>query len=121
MVLSGMTITPARNLKVAFVGPYIVTGKSILTKQAAVESSYIRVDRRPSQEPSRNLVLQLRDAEGIPLHISQHAQSSEREFKSKLESASASAEAEHGRGMIHMRVLLLSGHCCTACAAARWS
>lgn len=38
MVLSGMTITPARNLKVAFVGPYIVTGKSILTKQAAVES-----------------------------------------------------------------------------------
>lgn len=38
MVLSGMTITPARNLKVAFVGPYMVTGKSILTKQAAVES-----------------------------------------------------------------------------------
>jgi polar amino acid transport system substrate-binding protein len=38
MVLSGMTITPARNLKVAFVGPYIVTGKSILTKQALVES-----------------------------------------------------------------------------------
>jgi polar amino acid transport system substrate-binding protein len=38
MVLSGMTITPARNLKVAFVGPYIVTGKSILTKQTAVES-----------------------------------------------------------------------------------
>jgi polar amino acid transport system substrate-binding protein len=38
MVLSGMTITPARNLKVAFVGPYMVTGKSILTKQAAVET-----------------------------------------------------------------------------------
>jgi polar amino acid transport system substrate-binding protein len=38
MVLSGMTITPARNLKVAFVGPYMATGKSILTKQSAVET-----------------------------------------------------------------------------------
>ena len=38
MILSGMTITPTRNLKVAFVGPYMVTGKSILTKQAAAES-----------------------------------------------------------------------------------
>ncbi len=32
VVMSGMTMTPARNLKVAFVGPYIVSGKSILTK-----------------------------------------------------------------------------------------
>lgn len=32
MVLSGMTITPQRNLKMAFVGPYFVTGKSFLTK-----------------------------------------------------------------------------------------
>jgi len=38
MVLSGMTITPARNLKVAFVGPYITTGKSILTKKENVET-----------------------------------------------------------------------------------
>ena len=38
MVLSAMTITPARNLKVAFVGPYFASGKSILTKQANVES-----------------------------------------------------------------------------------
>jgi len=30
MVLSGMTITAERNKKVAFVGPYIVTGKGIL-------------------------------------------------------------------------------------------
>ncbi len=30
MVLSGMTITPKRNQKVAFVGPYYVTGKGIL-------------------------------------------------------------------------------------------
>jgi polar amino acid transport system substrate-binding protein len=32
MVLSGMTITPQRNLKVAFVGPYVTSGKCILTK-----------------------------------------------------------------------------------------
>jgi polar amino acid transport system substrate-binding protein len=32
MVLSGMTITPKRNLKVAFVGPYFVSGKAFLTK-----------------------------------------------------------------------------------------
>jgi len=38
MVLSGMTITPQRNLKVAFVGPYFPSGKSILAKAANVES-----------------------------------------------------------------------------------
>jgi polar amino acid transport system substrate-binding protein len=38
MVLSGMTIIPARNLRVAFVGPYFASGKSILTKKANVES-----------------------------------------------------------------------------------
>lgn len=32
MILSGMTITPARNLKVAFVGPYFISGKAFLTK-----------------------------------------------------------------------------------------
>ena len=32
MVLSGMTITPKRNLKVAFVGPYFISGKAFLTK-----------------------------------------------------------------------------------------
>jgi polar amino acid transport system substrate-binding protein len=32
MVVSGMTITPERNTQVAFVGPYLLTGKSILTK-----------------------------------------------------------------------------------------
>ena len=29
LILSNMTITPARNLKVAFVGPYFTSGKSI--------------------------------------------------------------------------------------------
>jgi polar amino acid transport system substrate-binding protein len=38
MILSGMTMTPQRNLKVAFVGPYFASGKSILTKAANVES-----------------------------------------------------------------------------------
>jgi len=32
MVISGLTITPQRNLKVAFVGPYLVSGKAVLTK-----------------------------------------------------------------------------------------
>jgi len=32
MVISGMTITPHRNLKVAFAGPYFISGKAFLTK-----------------------------------------------------------------------------------------
>jgi len=36
MVISGMTITPARNLKVAFAGPYHITGKSFLTRKATI-------------------------------------------------------------------------------------
>jgi polar amino acid transport system substrate-binding protein len=32
MIVSGMTITPNRNLKVAFVGPYFLSGKAFLTK-----------------------------------------------------------------------------------------
>lgn len=38
MVLSSMTITPDRNLKVAFAGPYFASGKSLLAKLANVES-----------------------------------------------------------------------------------
>ena len=38
MILSGMTIMPLRNLKVAFAGPYFASGKSILTKAANIES-----------------------------------------------------------------------------------
>jgi polar amino acid transport system substrate-binding protein len=37
-VLSGMTMTPGRNLKVAFVGPYFASGKSILAKMVNVGS-----------------------------------------------------------------------------------
>jgi len=32
LVISGMTITPERNLKAAFIGPYLISGKSLLTK-----------------------------------------------------------------------------------------
>ena len=32
VVMSGMTMTPERNMKALFVGPYMVTGKSILVK-----------------------------------------------------------------------------------------
>jgi polar amino acid transport system substrate-binding protein len=35
-IMSGMTMTPERNLKAAFVGPYIISGKSILTKSATL-------------------------------------------------------------------------------------
>jgi polar amino acid transport system substrate-binding protein len=38
LVMSGMTITPARNLKVAFAGPYFASGKSILLKEANAPS-----------------------------------------------------------------------------------
>jgi len=36
LVMSGMTITPARNLQVPFVGPYYLSGKSILANSATL-------------------------------------------------------------------------------------
>jgi ABC-type amino acid transport substrate-binding protein len=36
LVMSGMTITAERNLKVAFVGPYFLSGKSILTRSSTL-------------------------------------------------------------------------------------
>jgi polar amino acid transport system substrate-binding protein len=38
MVMSGMTIIPERNLKVAFVGPYFISGKAFLTKTKTIAS-----------------------------------------------------------------------------------
>ncbi len=35
-IMSGMTITPERNLNALFAGPYVISGKSILTKSAKV-------------------------------------------------------------------------------------
>ena len=43
VVMSGMTMTPARNLKAAFVGPYIISGKSILTKDKTIAQAKGRV------------------------------------------------------------------------------
>ena len=39
MVISGMTITPERNMRFAFVGPYFISGKSVLTKKAVIQSA----------------------------------------------------------------------------------
>lgn len=36
MVISGMTITPARNLRFAFVGPYLRSGKAFLAKSETI-------------------------------------------------------------------------------------
>ncbi|HET6347747.1 MAG TPA: transporter substrate-binding domain-containing protein [Candidatus Krumholzibacteria bacterium] len=36
VVMSGMTITMERNMKVAFIGPYILSGKSIVTKMESL-------------------------------------------------------------------------------------
>ncbi len=39
MVLSGMTMTPERNLKVAFAGPYFLSGKAALTKSPSLAAA----------------------------------------------------------------------------------
>ena len=39
MVMSDMTITPKRNMEVAFVGPYFISGKSILTKKNTIAAA----------------------------------------------------------------------------------
>jgi polar amino acid transport system substrate-binding protein len=39
LVISGLTITPERNARVAFAGPYLVSGKSVLTKSDKIASA----------------------------------------------------------------------------------
>lgn len=39
MVLSNMTMTPQRNLKVGFVGPYFTSGKAFLTKEKTIANA----------------------------------------------------------------------------------
>lgn len=36
LVISGMTVTPERNMKATFVGPYFLSGKSILTRSTSL-------------------------------------------------------------------------------------
>jgi polar amino acid transport system substrate-binding protein len=38
VVASGVTITPERNARVAFAGPYFITGKSVLSKSEKISS-----------------------------------------------------------------------------------
>src|SRR5262245_10384882 len=52
MVLSGVTITPERNMRFAFVGPYFVSGKSFLAKEATLTSAKGSADLN---DPSRRL------------------------------------------------------------------
>jgi ABC-type amino acid transport substrate-binding protein len=52
-VISGVTITPERNTQVAFAGPYFVTGKSILTKEATLKEVQ---DARQLDDPQRTYV-----------------------------------------------------------------
>ena len=43
MIISAMTITPKRNLKFAFVGPYFVSGQALLTtRETAIKASAIK-------------------------------------------------------------------------------
>jgi polar amino acid transport system substrate-binding protein len=39
MIISSMTMTPKRNLKVAFVGPYFISGKGFLTKTETIANA----------------------------------------------------------------------------------
>ncbi len=39
IVLSGLSMTPERNLKVAFAGPYFISGKAALTKSASLAAA----------------------------------------------------------------------------------
>jgi polar amino acid transport system substrate-binding protein len=39
VVMSGMAITPERSLEAAFVGPYLISGKSILTNSKALAAA----------------------------------------------------------------------------------
>lgn len=49
LVMSGMTITPQRNARFAFVGPYFISGKSILTRSATLAAARHATDiDRPS-------------------------------------------------------------------------
>lgn len=48
-VMSGMTMTPERNLEVAFVGPYLVSGKAVLTKSSTLARARSMSDLDPSR------------------------------------------------------------------------
>jgi len=49
VVISNMTITPERNLRVAFVGPYMVSGKCMVTKDEALAAAQQSKDLNTSE------------------------------------------------------------------------
>lgn len=49
MILSNMTITPQRNLKAVFVGPYFTSGKGLLTKLSTLVQATQMADLNSSQ------------------------------------------------------------------------
>jgi polar amino acid transport system substrate-binding protein len=58
LILSGMTMTPERNKKVAFVGPYVVTGKGIL----AVEQKFTALREAKGLDAPEVTVAALKDS-----------------------------------------------------------
>jgi polar amino acid transport system substrate-binding protein len=58
MILSGMTMTPKRNQKVAFVGPYYVSGKGIL----AVAEKYAALQQAKGLDTPEVTVAALKDS-----------------------------------------------------------
>ena len=51
LVMSGMAITPQRSQQFAFVGPCMMSGKSILTKSSTLAKARETVDPRTSTSP----------------------------------------------------------------------
>lgn len=49
VVISNMTITPRRNLQAAFVGPYLTSGKCVVTKDEAVAKATESMDLNTSE------------------------------------------------------------------------
>ena len=58
MVISGMTITPERNRKVAFIGPYFISGKAFLTK---IQTIALADEAEDANNPKTKIVT-LRDS-----------------------------------------------------------
>jgi polar amino acid transport system substrate-binding protein len=49
LIVSGMTITAERNARVAFAGPYLVSGKSVLAKKGTLRSAALAELDRPER------------------------------------------------------------------------
>jgi ABC-type amino acid transport substrate-binding protein len=63
IALSGMTMTAARNRRVAFAGPYFVSGKGVLTKSA----SLAQADDPDDLKSGSNTIVALKDSTSFEL------------------------------------------------------